>query len=500
MKINLIFVLLLFAISTLTAQRSFDDYNQSKKDEFDKFVDKQNKKFEHFTARQNAEFADFLEREWLLFNSFGSILSPYTKPKLEEAPLAPCSTNCDWSLDFKEEIEFVIRKMEKLNNKPNSNDIVVSDGSNIDVDFYGEVLHFAISGNLFQKAIGISERNVADYLRSISKFFAESSVLWDSIEAKSAEFGLNDWGKYLMVKSISDKIFERDDDKVLFCFYMLRNMGGYKVKIGRSVDNENLVLLIAIDNSKNVYTFGYYNFNEQGKDVKYYLVKGKSSGGIYSYDLNNQDLILSQMRLDFDKTLSIGKCDCLRELKVNRLNLMIDLPFNSKNIAFLDEVPLTIFPIYFVSAMPEESQYVLNKVFGRLGSTYSPVDAVNILLNFVQTAFDYQSDDDQFGREKYFYPEEVIAYPYSDCEDRSALFGWLVSQYLNMSVIGLKYPGHLATAVYLGQDVEVKGATYFNYAGKRYYVCDPTYIAATIGMEMPQFKDVTPSVVKLKEL
>ena len=118
------------------------------------------------------------------------------------------------------------------------------------------------------------------------------------------------------------------------------------------------------------------------------------------------------------------------------------------------------------------------------------------MLNFVQTAFDYKTDEQQFGYEKYFYPEEVIAYPYSDCEDRSALFAWLVTEYTDAEVVGLQYEGHLATAVCFGNDVNISGDR-FLYAGKRYYVCDPTYINASIGMTMPQFKNVTPEIIKM---
>ena len=118
-------------------------------------------------------------------------------------------------------------------------------------------------------------------------------------------------------------------------------------------------------------------------------------------------------------------------------------------------------------------------------------------MNFVQTAFDYKTDEQQFGYEKYFYPEEVIAYPYSDCEDRSALFAWLVSNYTDAKVVGLQYEGHLATAVCFGEDTDIEGDM-FSYAGKRYYVCDPTYINASIGMTMPQFKDKMPKIIKMK--
>ena len=76
------------------------------------------------------------------------------------------------------------------------------------------------------------------------------------------------------------------------------------------------------------------------------------------------------------------------------------------------------------------------------------------------------------------------------------MFAWLVSTYTDAQVVGLQYEGHLATAVYFGEDTGVTGDM-FSYKGKKYYVCDPTYINASIGMTMPQFKDKMPKIIKM---
>ena len=251
----------------------------------------------------------------------------------------------------------------------------------------------------------------------------------------------------------------------------------YKVKVARGGVSNNLVLMMALDNTKDVYEYGYFVFVEQDVKVKYYLTygAGREEKTIYTYRQNQQDLQLAQVKLDFDKNLSIGTCDKVRELKVNSLNKTINLPFNSSNIAYLNDVPQTSFPIYFVSALPLDAQDVLGSYFGNLKNDYSIVEATGILLNFVQTSFNYKTDNDQFGYEKYFYPEEAIAYPFCDCEDRSALFGWLVRTYLGLPVIGLQYPGHLATAVCFGDDVNIEG-TAFTYGGKKTYGKNSTRI------------------------
>jgi len=168
-------------------------------------------------------------------------------------------------------------------------------------------------------------------------------------------------------------------------------------------------------------------------------------------------------------------------------------------MAYLNDVPMTVFPIYFSSEVPGESQEALQRHFEPYARRYSQEQMVDLLLNFVQTAFAYRTDRQQFGYEKYFYPEEVIGYPYSDCEDRSALFSWLVTSLTGLQVIGLQYEGHVATAVAFTDPNAGKG-DYFSYGGRRYYVCDPTYINASIGMTMPQFKGKTPKVIRLKTI
>ena len=493
-----LFIVFLYCGDNIYSQDVFDEFLKGRSKDLVSFYGEQEEKIRMFSEKQNAEFANFLEQRWVLFDEFCKHQNPFSEPKLKEAPIAPSVESIDLSfLKDNSVVRFVVNNINGRKEKEENN----YKSSTIEVDFYGEKISFQVPENLCIENQGTSERDVANYFREISKYTQEVSVLWGDILRKADEFGLNDWGEFLLLRSLSEKIFVDADTRIAFCFYILRNEGGYKVKIARAGESNNLVLMVALDNSKEVYNYGFLNFVEQGKNVKYYLVygAGKEEEGVYTYNLNEQDLTLSQMTLDFDRTLSIGKCDRVRELKINRMNSVINLPFNSKNIAFLDDVPQTIFPIYFASPMTEEAQQVLDDKFGNLEEEYSVSKAVDVLLNFVQTAFDYKTDGDQFGREKYFYPEEAVGYPFCDCEDRSALFGWLVQRYLGLHVVGLQYPGHLATAVCLGEDVAISGDA-FMYGGKKYYVCDPTYIGAEIGMTMSQYEGVTPKVIKIKNL
>lgn len=109
-------------------------------------------------------------------------------------------------------------------------------------------------------------------------------------------------------------------------------------------------------------------------------------------------------------------------------------------------------------------------------------DAANKLLNWVQTGFVYEYDDKVWGHDRAFFAEETLYYPFCDCEDRSILFSILVRDLLDLNVALIYYPGHLATAVCFDSDVNGDALIIGN---KRFVICDPTYIGAPVGEQMP---------------
>ena len=50
------------------------------------------------------------------------------------------------------------------------------------------------------------------------------------------------------------------------------------------------------------------------------------------------------------------------------------------------------------------------------------LEAANKLLNWVQTAFEYEYDEVVWGHDRAFFAEETLYYPYCDCEDRAILY------------------------------------------------------------------------------
>lgn len=537
-------LLSIFCVMSFFAYSQDDEYQkylESLKKEQSEFMKNANSnsqdlhnEYADFVTKANAEFADFLAKEWALFDEFKTQELSMTLPKINKVPEAPKKEITEASGDVKyknnnqlpqvsdiknvnanDEISnaprqdnYVVRKVvtdSGVKNVTQISDHVtytkpnITQNHNLTINFYGKKLDFNVDNKLRLKNTGVKENEVANYFKEMSKMSKETSDLWKQIDTYVNTMGLNEWGYFCILRSLSEAMFSDIDNCVLFNFYMLRNEGGFKVKIARGKDSNKLTLLAVIDNSKEVYSYSFFRFNEDDNtNLKYYSIYGggNANESIYTYNNDEQNAGLKQIGLDFYNTLNMGQCDAKRELSIQKIDDTIELPYNSAHIAYLNDVPMTVFPIYFASPISIEAQKVFNEKLSEIKEEYTSVQFIDIILNFVQTAFEYKTDDQQFGYEKYFYPEEVIAYPYSDCEDRSALFAWIVTTYTDAKVIGLQYEGHLATAVYFGEDVNINGDA-FSYAGKKYYVCDPTYINASIGMTMPQFKDKMPKLVKM---
>lgn len=511
----------MMACWSVTAQMiDFDERAKQMRQQFDDFKQAKQEEFEAFTSKQNEEFANFMQEAWELFENFQTQKLQMSLPKLTEAPVAPGTDKptenivgaqittppITQSTDSKGvyTLRTTVTPQGSIQTYTPSavgknSGLVQSEG--ISFSFYGRTLFMPCSPNLRICAKGVSERHAADYFRKMAQLPRETHQLWHAVQQQAGEFGLNEWGHFCLLRSVAETLLTSSDECTLFLFYMLRNEGGYKVKLARGKESGKLTLLLALDNDKEVYSYIFFRFTENNHQVKYYAVYGggKAKESIYTYAFTQQETSLRQMKLDFDRTLNIGMCDKKRTLHVKKMGNEIHLPYNSSHMAYLDDVPMTVFPIYFTSDVPTESQQALERYFAPLVKRYSQQQMVDLLLNFVQTAFAYRTDRKQFGYEKYFYPEEVIAYPYSDCEDRSALFSWLVTSLTGLQVIGLQYEGHVATAVAFTDPTAGIG-DYFSYGGKRYYVCDPTYINASIGMTMPQFKGKTPKVIRLKKM
>lgn len=478
-------LILMFLPLVMKAQS--DSTNKS----FEQYKEDMYKDYNDFLKQAYSDFEAFLAEAWSEYQSIVGPAGGYAEQKPE---VIPSFTVQSGVIDIK--APAFENNIPTLEGRPEDRNAAFGYGTepsnSVNIRFYGRSMTFNVPKNLRVKTDGIKERQIANYYAAMKQNDAEHLVqkqLDDAVD----QMGLNEWGYFVLLRAISEKLFDNANDRVLFTFYMMHSHG-FKARVGRGSKSNNLLLLLALDNTKEMYSQTFFRIN----GYKYYIVYGNGQQGesIYSYDEKADHSGLKEIGLDFTKPLDIAACDKTRQLHLDKVNMDINLPYSTSHLRYYDEIPTTVFPVYFKTPVAQETEVVLAETFATLGKRYNKVQMVDIMLNFVQTAFAYKIDEQQFGREKYFFPEEVIGLPYSDCEDRSALFAWLVSHFTGYEVIGVLYNDHLATAVCFGDDAQPAGTT-ISFGRKRYVVCDPTYSNAPIGTVMPKYANTQYEIVKI---
>ena len=296
---------------------------------------------------------------------------------------------------------------------------------------------------------------------------------------------LNDWGVFLFVKTAAEALCNDENSCIVMQQFLLNELG-YRAKMARRGDRNQLLLFVATD----CMVYGHPYFTKEG--LNYYNINGTEACTFY---MCNQDSKKAKtpvaMRLNNVPALNSGVVSRQRTNKAGNVSVSVNV---SKSLMdFYASMPQCDYGVY---AKAPVAGSLAQEVLGTLRPLVqgkSEVDAANLLLNFVQTGFKYATDEEQFGFEKPFFVEELFYYPACDCEDRSVLFGWLVRELLGLDVVYLDYPNHIATAVQFKGDVK---GDFLTVDGKRYTVCDPTYIGASIGMTMPNLRSAGVSILR----
>ncbi|MDH5484948.1 MAG: hypothetical protein OEY43_06880 [Gammaproteobacteria bacterium] len=367
----------------------------------------------------------------------------------------------------------------------------IDNQSSLKIIFFGHALEFGYDGKSRQSLDRRPDKSsISEYWSGLSK--TDYQPLLKQLQDRHVELGLNDWSYIYLVKVLSDKIYGgQQNEKILFSWFVLSKLG-YQVRVG--YDEQRVYLLAA---SKHIiYASKYFNFDGD----RYYVLqldnKITMPGNIYTYSGHYPAAAKAlDMRL-------IRPLKTRPELQVRQLEFTfrkekysVSVDYDVNTVAFMNTYPQLDIGLYFETPVYKQTSSAILSQLQRLIEGLAEEEAVNLLLRFVQTAFSYQTDQQQFGQENYLFIEETVSYPYSDCEDRSILFAWLVRQLLGLDVVGLDYPGHIATAVNL--KTAVKGDAVM-YNGKKYIVADPTYINAGLGMSMPAYKKSTPKIIRIR--
>ncbi len=339
----------------------------------------------------------------------------------------------------------------------------------VQISFYTETIDIRYNSDLvINQRVRLEEEYIVQFYKNLERA-PYQSVLSELRTAKH-QYQLNDWLLYELVEKTVDKIFVKKSTsyKVLTTWFLMSKLH-YDTRLAflnksaylyvKTTDNIYETPMIEEDGHR------YFGLTE----LQY--KRTKRSKAIY---------LLNFIATPNGKPFSLA-FNRLPAIQPTIEQKDLSFQWRGNEYAITANVDKTLVEIMRKYPIIDESGYIKvpfsdnlkNTLVRQLGTIIKdkPIKLqLEILSSFTRSAFKYREDEAYFGRSKPMIREELFHYPYSDCEDRSALFYGLVEELLQLPMLVIAFSDHLTIAVAVKESI----GTPIRHKGKNYYICDPT--------------------------
>ena len=339
----------------------------------------------------------------------------------------------------------------------------------------------------------VSENSVSDALEAIKPRLYDNMIA-DCLRLRK-QLRLSDWAYLQMLKNLAEKIEGKDTNESVVLLAYLYFQSGYKMRFASL--NGKLYMLFASD---------HYIY-----DVSYYIIDGQRYYGIEKLP---QKLNISEAAFPKEQSMSLlintaqdfaySPADDRVITSERYPDLSVSVAPNSNLIDFYNTYPtsminnnqLTRWAMYANTPLDKDVAESLYPTMKDKLKGLSQLEAVNRVLNWVQTGLTYEYDDKVWGEDRAFFAEESLFYPFADCEDRSILLTRLLRDLFGLKCLLVYYPNHLASAVEITEGNPV--GDYIELQGHKYFISDGTFIGAPLGRTMPSMDNASAKVILLE--
>ena len=449
--------------------------------------------FQTFRKRINEQFAECLAQPWKVSPTVAPVPLPkHEEVKPEEVPIEKVPpVGISTPTPFKAKVTppapapqpQPIIPLREITVPP-----VQQDAAQVAFTYFGtkDAVRFDTS-HIFHLA-DTKEKEVAKAWRTMSG--EEYCAMLSDCLAIREKRQLCDWAYINMLEAVAVAVCGKGTNEAVMLQAFLFAQSGYAMRLGRDVRQGNLHLFYGTEHM--IYgTWSYQGERGTESKVRYYKY-GEPLDVSDRVEFENvefpQEKVLSlyvttEQLLDDDSDYS----PIVHESKHVK-NLRTEVTPNRNLLQFYSTYPtsfvsgdmMTRWAMYAETPISSSVRRQLYPVLKEAIEGCSQVEAVNKLLDYIQTGYEYGYDNDVWGDDRAFFPDETLFYPFCDCEDRAILLTRLVRDLLGLRCLLVYYPGHLACAIEFDESSEAKG-DYFMVDGHRFTSADPTYIVSRAG-------------------
>ncbi len=453
--------------------------------------------FNDYRDKLNAQYVSQTRQTWGGFNQFRGLVAP----DRDDVPVTPVVMSEEEAqrgggggqrINIQGSVTPTINDGNRTQPIAPINEVPETNPRQLSFTFLGTNLQVRLPSGSALHLAAVGEDAVAEaWATMCDKRF--NNIIVDCLRLRTS-LKLCDWAYLLMLQNVGNAYAGNGTNEAVLLTAYIYSQSGYKMRLGEA--GGKLYLLYA--SRHKLYNTPYFE-----QDGEQFYPLGKIEGRIR----------LCAAKYPKEQSLSLWVADNpattytpspQRTLTSKRYPTMsVQTSVNKNLMDFYSSYPssevggnfMTRWAMYARTPICKETRETLYPQLQRHLQGLSPLEATERLLNWVQTAFVYEYDDKVWGGDRAFFPDETLYYPYCDCEDRSIFFTRLVRDLLGLKCILIYYPGHLAAAVCFAENVP---GDYIETAGKRFTICDPTYIGAPVGRTMPNMDNSGAKVIVLE--
>ena len=350
---------------------------------------------------------------------------------------------------------------------------VATYAQNYSFEFYEGTFNFSADSSLSVNFDSeLSNKSVNNFYAQINS--SNYQPLLTSLINYKEKHKLNDWLYYQLIRKTAQQLSSKAKNYNRYTLYkwFLMCKSGYDAKI--AIGNNQIIFCIKND--------------EDISDIPFFMIDDKKYMCLNYHDYGN---LFKRENAYKPIDILIPEAKTAFSYKVTRMPDFKPEDYEEKQIAFnykhkdyhfkvkinkeiesiFANYPGVDFESYFNIPLSHETYQSLIPILKQNLKGMNEKKGVEYLMRFTRYAFLYENDEENFGKEKRLSPEQTLLNKYSDCDDRAALFFYLVKEIYNLPMIALLYPTHITMAVQFEKPV---GNSAIIYKGKNYSICEPT--------------------------
>ena len=459
---------------------------------YDAFKLQARAEYENFRDEANRQYAEFVREAWKQYKA----MPARPKPKDEDKPPVVIDENErqkpieDKPIPIEETVTPPAPEPQPVPVAPIREQPVPVE-QRVAFKVYGTEMKVRFNDDQRFALADCSEGTIADSWKRLSGA-AYNNTMRDCLELRIKK-QLSDWAYLNMLEKMAEACMGKGNAATLLMAYVYCQ-SGYQMRLAEAGGQ----LLMLYGTKHTLYDKHFFRID----DMDMYPFRGEVDQiricqATFPQEKPLSLLITGAQKFAVDKSTErtlTSKCYTDMQAKVC-VNKNLITFYNDYPTSMLDLNFMTRWAMYANTPMEPTVREGLYPTLREKLKGKSQLEAMERLLNWVQTAFVYEYDDKVWGCDRAFFAEETLYYPYCDCEDRSILLSRLVRDLLGLKTILIYYPGHLAMAVHFTDDVK---GDYIMLDDQKYVVCEPTFINAPVGLTMTGMDNSKATVILLE--